>query len=161
MKRLRQYLLGKPFKIQTDHKALVWLHNVKDLSSQLSRWRLRIEQYKYEIVYLKGKENEAADCLSRLFPIQSPDQSQISDSIITPEEKTETSPTLTHQELIRKWKHKHEENLKKAKERIEVGMGKTKRRLDESIVRSHPVYKSNDLVKMKNNTKKNKLEASW
>ena len=46
MKRLRQYLLGKPFKIQTDHKALVWLHNVKDPSSRLLRWRLRIEEYK-------------------------------------------------------------------------------------------------------------------
>ena len=49
------------------------------------------------------------------------------------------SPTLTHQELIKKWKHKHEENLKKAKERIEVVMEKTKRRVDESIVRRHPV----------------------
>ena len=35
MKRLRQYLLGNKFKIQTDHKALVWLHNVKDPSSRL------------------------------------------------------------------------------------------------------------------------------
>ena len=71
------------------------------------------------------------------------------------------SPTLTHQELIRKSKHKHEENLKKAKERIEVEMERTKRRLDERIVRRNPVYKSNDLVKIKNNTKQNKLEASW
>ena len=67
-----------------------------------------MEEYKYEIVYVKGKKNKAADCLSRLFPIQSQHQSQISDSIITPEEETETSPTFTHQELIRKWKHKHE-----------------------------------------------------
>ena len=71
------------------------------------------------------------------------------------------SPTLTHQELIRKWKHKHEENLKKAKERIEVQMEKTERRLGESIVRRHPVYKSKDLVKMKNKIKQNKFEASW
>ena len=40
-------------------------------------------------------------------------------------------------------------------------MEKTKRRLDESIVRRHPVYKSNDLVNIKRNTKQNKLEASW
>ena len=42
-------------------------------------------------MYIKGKENKSADCLSRLIPIQSPYQSQISDSIITPEEETETS----------------------------------------------------------------------
>ena len=71
------------------------------------------------------------------------------------------SPTLTHQELIRKRKHKHEENLKKAKERIEMEMEKTKRRLDESIVRKHLLYKSNDLVKINNNTKQNRLKASW
>ena len=69
MKRLRQYLLGKKFKIQTDHRALVWLHNVKDPSSRLLRWRLRMEEYDYEIEYVKGKENKVADCLSRLFPI--------------------------------------------------------------------------------------------
>lgn len=67
VKRLRQYLLGKKFTIQTDHKALIWLHNVKDPSSRLLRWRLRLEQYKYEVQYVKGKENKAADCLSRLF----------------------------------------------------------------------------------------------
>ena len=67
------------------------------------------------------------------------------------------SPTLTHQELTRLWKHKHEEKLKNAKECIEVEMEKTKRRLDESIVRRHSVYKFGDLVKIKNNTKENKL----
>ena len=35
------------------------------------------------------------------------------------------------------------------------------RRRDESIVRRHPVYKSNDLLKIKHNTKQNKLKASW
>ena len=69
MKRLRQYLLAKKFKIQTDHRAFVWLDNVKDPSSRLLRWRLRMEEYEYEIMYVKGKENKVADCLSRIFPI--------------------------------------------------------------------------------------------
>ncbi|XP_033229737.1 uncharacterized protein LOC117181286 [Belonocnema kinseyi] len=77
VKRLRQYLLGKKFPIQTDHKALIWLHNVKDPSSRLLRWRLRLEEYVYEIEYVKGKENKVADCLSRLFPIQEKDVGQI------------------------------------------------------------------------------------
>ena len=61
-------MLGKKFKIQTDHQELTWLHNVKDASSRLLRWRLRLEEYEYEVQYVKGKENKAADCLSRLFP---------------------------------------------------------------------------------------------
>ena len=60
MKRLRQYLLGNKFKIQTDHKAFVWLHNVKDPSSRVLRWRLRMEEYDYDIEYVKGKENKVA-----------------------------------------------------------------------------------------------------
>ena len=65
---------------------------MKDRSSRLLRLRLRIEEYKYEVVYVKGKKNKAADCLSRLFPIQSQDQSQISDSIIITARETETPP---------------------------------------------------------------------
>ena len=59
------------FKIQTDHGALVWLHNVKDPSSRLLRWRLRMEDHDYDIEYVKGKGNKVADCLSRIFPITS------------------------------------------------------------------------------------------
>ena len=33
------------------------------------RWRLLLEEYDYEIEYKKGKENGAADALSRLHPI--------------------------------------------------------------------------------------------
>ena len=28
-----------------------------------------MEEYEYEIEYVKGKENKVADCLSRIFPI--------------------------------------------------------------------------------------------
>lgn len=69
IKRLRQYLLGRKFIIETDHQALKWLHNVKDPSSRLMRWRLRLEEYEYEICYKKGKQNQVADALSRLHPV--------------------------------------------------------------------------------------------
>lgn len=65
VRRLRQYLLGRKFIIQTDHQALVWLKNCKDPSSRLMRWRLKLEEYEYDIHYVKGKENSAADSLSR------------------------------------------------------------------------------------------------
>ena len=45
LKRLRLYLLSRKFKIQTDHQALKWLHNCKDPSSRLIRWRLRLEEH--------------------------------------------------------------------------------------------------------------------
>ena len=59
-------------KIQTDHQGLTWLHNVKDPSSRSLRWRLRLEEYEFEVQYVKGKEKKAADYLSRLFTIIDP-----------------------------------------------------------------------------------------
>lgn len=73
-KRLRQYLLGRKFIIRTDHQALTWLQNCKDPSSRLIRWRLRLEEYEYEIQYTKGKDNTAADCLSRIHAITAQDE---------------------------------------------------------------------------------------
>ena len=69
VKRLRQYLLGRRFHIRTDHQALKWLNNCKDPSSRLMRWRLKLEEYEYDIEYTKGKDNTAADALSRVHAI--------------------------------------------------------------------------------------------
>lgn len=67
VKRLRHYLLGRRFEVQTDHKALVWLYGVTDPASRLLRWRLKLEEYDMEIMYKKGCENKAADALSRVY----------------------------------------------------------------------------------------------
>lgn len=62
----RPYLYGRKFKIITDHKPLQWLFNVKEPSSRLLRWRLKLEEYDYELVYKKGTLNTNADALSRI-----------------------------------------------------------------------------------------------
>ena len=52
-------------------QALKWLHNVKNPSSRLLRWRLRLEEFRYKpIEYIKGKDNKVADCLSRFFRLK-------------------------------------------------------------------------------------------
>lgn len=65
-KYFRPYLLGRHFKIITDHKPLQWLFSLKDPSSMLVRWRLRLEEFDYEIIYKKGSLNKNADALSRI-----------------------------------------------------------------------------------------------
>ena len=44
-KQYRYYLYGKTLTIVTDHKPLIWGFNVKDPSSRLLRWRLKLEEF--------------------------------------------------------------------------------------------------------------------
>lgn len=66
VKYFRPYLFGKKFKIISDHKPLQWLFSLKEPNSKLVRWRLKLEEYDYEIIYKKGKLNTNADALSRV-----------------------------------------------------------------------------------------------
>lgn len=65
-KYFRPYLFGRKFKIITDHKPLQWLMNVKEPNSRLTRWRLKLSEYNYTVIYKKGKSNTNADALSRI-----------------------------------------------------------------------------------------------
>lgn len=61
----RPYLFGREFTVVTDHKPLKWLFNMKDPGSRLVRWRLKLEEYTFNIHYKNGKNNTNADALSR------------------------------------------------------------------------------------------------
>lgn len=65
-KYFRPYLFGRKFKVQTDHRPLVWLNSLKEPNSKLQRWKIKLNEYDFEIEYIKGKENYVADFLSRL-----------------------------------------------------------------------------------------------
>jgi hypothetical protein len=61
----RHYLLGKPFTLRTDHKALTFLWTAKHTKGRLIRWALELSEYVFKIEYVKGEENPA-DGLSRI-----------------------------------------------------------------------------------------------
>lgn len=65
-KVFRPYLYGQKFTIITDHRPLQWLFNLKEPNSKLIRWRLRLEEFDYQIIYKKGTSNTNADFLSRI-----------------------------------------------------------------------------------------------
>lgn len=66
VKHFRPYLYGKKFIIVTDHKPLAWLNSLKETNSRLTRWRLRLSEYNFEIIHKSGKLNCNADALSRI-----------------------------------------------------------------------------------------------
>jgi len=72
------YLFGQKFNIVTDHRALVWLFNITDPGSRLTRWRLKLEEYQYTIHFKLGVNNTNADALSRIHRITTRIQSAAS-----------------------------------------------------------------------------------
>lgn len=64
--QFRPYIYGRKFTLYTDHKPLVWVMSLKDPSSRLVRWRIKLEEYDYTVVYKSGKSNTNADALSRI-----------------------------------------------------------------------------------------------
>lgn len=64
--QFRPYLLGRPFKLFTDHLALKWLWKTKDSNSLLLRWVLELQEYDMTIIPRPGTANANADAMSRL-----------------------------------------------------------------------------------------------
>ena len=63
-----QYLVGRWFLIQTDHKPLIAILKTKhlhELSPRLQRFRLRILRFSYDLEYVPGKNNIVPDAMSR------------------------------------------------------------------------------------------------
>ncbi|KAJ3588488.1 hypothetical protein NHX12_012080 [Muraenolepis orangiensis] len=62
----RQYLLGRPFTVRTDHSSLRWRTQMKEPEGQLARWLERLGEYNFEIVHRPGRLHSNADSLSRI-----------------------------------------------------------------------------------------------
>jgi hypothetical protein len=62
----RPYLYSRKCTMMTDHKPLTWIMNMKDQGSRLLRWRIKLEEYNYEVVYRKGALNTKTVAQSRI-----------------------------------------------------------------------------------------------
>ena len=62
----RPFLLGKHFKVYTDHRSLTHLKTQPHLNQRQIRWMEQAADYDCEILYKPGKENVVADALSRI-----------------------------------------------------------------------------------------------
>lgn len=67
--KFRNYVEGTKFRVITDHASLLWLRNLKDPTSRLARWALKLQQYDFDLIHRKGKLNVVADALSRFVDV--------------------------------------------------------------------------------------------
>ena len=52
----RVYLLARPFRLRTDHRALKWLYGHEPkASSKLAGWIATLQEYPIEIEYIRGR----------------------------------------------------------------------------------------------------------
>lgn len=66
MERFHYYIYGREVELVTDHKALETIFGPKAKTcARIERWVLRLQSYRYKVIYKPGKSN-IADPLSRL-----------------------------------------------------------------------------------------------
>jgi hypothetical protein len=66
VKVFRPFLFGVEFVIHTDHQPLQYLYNMQIVDTRLARTLQELQSFDFVIVYTPGKDNLAADALSRL-----------------------------------------------------------------------------------------------
>ncbi|XP_054287969.1 uncharacterized protein LOC129003695 [Macrosteles quadrilineatus] len=70
LRKWRHYLVGKHFKLITDQRSVSFMfdnnRHGKVKNEKIMRWKLELSCFHYDIVYRPGKDNMAADALTRV-----------------------------------------------------------------------------------------------
>ncbi|GBN13667.1 hypothetical protein AVEN_140044-1 [Araneus ventricosus] len=65
IKKLKYYLFGHNFTIETDPNPLVWFKTNAGANPRLMRWSLALQLFQYKVIHKAGKKHLNADALSR------------------------------------------------------------------------------------------------
>jgi len=65
LKMWTHYLLGSIFVLMNDHSGLRYLFGQLNLNVRQARWLATINEFNFEVRYIKGKENKVAYALSK------------------------------------------------------------------------------------------------
>ena len=70
VRKWRHYLLASPFQVVTDQRSVAFMydsnHRSKIKNEKIIRWRMELSPFRFDIIYRPGKDNAAADALSRI-----------------------------------------------------------------------------------------------
>lgn len=66
LQKFKHWLFGTHVTLYSDHNPITYLTETTPKSSKLVRWALALQEFNVSFVYRAGKNNEAADCISRM-----------------------------------------------------------------------------------------------
>ena len=66
----KPFIYGIPFVLKTDHKPLIYMHNMAAQKARVRRTLEEISEYDFDIKYIPGVKNDAADFLSRMGSVE-------------------------------------------------------------------------------------------
>jgi hypothetical protein len=64
LEKFAEFFQGHPVTVKSDHRNLAWIK--RSAMPQLTRWRIRLQDFDFKIEYLPGPQQVCADGLSRL-----------------------------------------------------------------------------------------------
>jgi len=64
--KFQHYIMDQEVLVESDHRPLSWMKTAVSKNNRIQKWANILDKYKYTIRYIRGKDNEAADFLSRL-----------------------------------------------------------------------------------------------
>jgi len=90
----RPYLLGKVFKVRTEHSALSWLRRTPDPIGQKARWLEILEEFAFSIEHRPGVRHGNVDAMSRRF-------CKVRDCLCCSDKTDGADPSLRQQKINR------------------------------------------------------------
>lgn len=63
---LRYYLLGRKFRLVSDHAPLRWMSRNKGNNARVTRWFLSLQEFDFQVEHRTGRAHINADALSRV-----------------------------------------------------------------------------------------------
>ena len=64
IRKWKGYFLFKKLEIQTDHKSLTGIMNLKDPHGRIARWTHELSEFSFNLKHIKGTDNIIPDALS-------------------------------------------------------------------------------------------------
>ncbi|GFW50786.1 retrovirus-related Pol polyprotein from transposon 297 [Trichonephila clavipes] len=93
LKKFRNYLLGRKFRIQTDCAAFEKTLDKKELIPKMARWSIFLTDFDYEVVHRPAKQMQHVDALSR-HPVMLVTSDELTYKIVNTQESDEYIRTI-------------------------------------------------------------------